>query len=47
MQEINDLVLKKQIRPVIGSVVDFEQVPAAIEALAGRQTVGRTVVRLW
>jgi NADPH2:quinone reductase len=47
MREINDLVLKKQIRPVIGSVVDFDQVPAAIEALAGRQTVGRTVVRLW
>lgn len=47
MREINDLVLKGRIRSVIGSVVDFEQLPAAIEALGQRETVGRTIVRLW
>jgi NADPH2:quinone reductase len=47
MREINDLVLKKRIRPVIGQVVDFEQLPGAIEALASRRTIGRTIVRLW
>jgi len=47
MREINDLVLKKQIRPVIGQVVDFEQLPGAIEALASRRTIGRSIVRLW
>jgi NADPH2:quinone reductase len=47
MREINELVLAKQIRAVIGEVVDFEDIPAAVEALAGRQTTGRTIVRLW
>ncbi len=47
MREINDLVLAKRIKPVIGRVADFEELPAAIEALANRQTVGRTIVRLW
>jgi NADPH2:quinone reductase len=47
MREINDLVQKRRIRPVVGKVVDFEQLPHAIEALAGRETIGRTIVRLW
>ncbi|MGA8258381.1 MAG: zinc-binding dehydrogenase [Nocardioides sp.] len=47
MTEINDLVLQQQIRPVVGKVVEFEALPAALEALARRQTYGRTVVRLW
>jgi NADPH2:quinone reductase len=47
MREINDLVQKRRIRPVIGKVVDFDQLPHAIEALAGRETIGRTIVRLW
>ena len=47
MREINDLVLSKRVKPVIGHVVDFEKLPAAIEALAKRETVGRTIVRLW
>jgi len=47
MREINDLVLAKRIRPVIGSVVDFHEVPGAIAALANRKTTGRTIVRLW
>jgi NADPH:quinone reductase len=46
MGEIVELVQRKQVRPVIGQVVAFEEVPAAIEAMANRQTVGRTIVRL-
>ena len=37
----------EQVRPVIGRVVAFEEIPAAIEAMARRETVGRTIARLW
>lgn len=47
MREINELVLAKRVKPVIGRVVDFEEVPGAIEDLCGRKTVGRTIVKLW
>ena len=43
MDEIVSLVLSKRVRPVIGRVVDFEEIPAAIDAMARRDTVGRTV----
>jgi len=46
MREIVEWVQRKQVRPVIGRVVAFEDVPTAIEAMADRQTVGRTIVRL-
>jgi NADPH2:quinone reductase len=46
-REIVDLVLAKKVRPVIGRVVDFEEIPAAIEAMANRETVGRTIVKLY
>jgi hypothetical protein len=35
------------VKPVIGRVVDFETLPAAIEAMANRETVGRTIVKLY
>lgn len=44
--KIVELILAKKVRPVIGSVVDFSQVPAAFEAMAAKKTVGRTVVLL-
>jgi len=47
MREVNTLVLNERIRPVVGDVVDFDALPRALEALASRQTVGRTIVRLW
>jgi NADPH2:quinone reductase len=47
MREIIDLVVAKQIRPVIGRVVGFDELPAAVEAMANRETVGRTIVRLY
>ena len=46
-REIVELVLAKQIRPVIGRVVEFTELPAAIDAMANRRTVGRTIVRLY
>jgi NADPH:quinone reductase len=45
--EIVDLVLAKRVKPVIGRVAAFEDLPAAIEALGNRATVGRTIVKLW
>ena len=47
MREINDLVLGERIKPVVGRVSDFEEIPGAIEALANRQTLGRTIVKMW
>jgi NADPH2:quinone reductase len=44
MADIVALVLAGTIKPVIGQVVDFGDVPAAITAMANRETVGRTVV---
>ncbi len=44
MRDIVDLVVAGKLRAVVGSVVDFGGVPAAIEALAGRETTGRTIV---
>ncbi|HEX5096070.1 MAG TPA: zinc-binding dehydrogenase, partial [Acidimicrobiia bacterium] len=38
MRDIVDLVVAGKLRAVVGSVVDFGGVPAAIEALAGRET---------
>ena len=46
MREIVDLVLAGKVEPVIGRVVGFDEVPAAVEALANRETVGRTIVML-
>jgi NADPH2:quinone reductase len=43
MDEIVSLVQSKKVRPVIGRVVDFQEIPAAIDAMARRDTVGRTV----
>src|SRR5436190_2447812 len=46
MRDIVDLVLAGKVRPVVGNVVDFDDIPAAIEAMANRETIGRTVVVL-
>lgn len=43
MEEIVSLATSKRIKPVIGQVVDFEEIPRAIDAMARRDTVGRTV----
>jgi NADPH:quinone reductase len=43
-REIVSLVEQGAVEPVIGSVVDFEALPAAMEAMANRETTGRTIV---
>jgi NADPH2:quinone reductase len=44
MENIIGLVAEQKIKPVIGQVVDFDSIPAAMEAMANRQTVGRTII---
>jgi NADPH:quinone reductase-like Zn-dependent oxidoreductase len=46
-REIIDLVRSHEVRPVVGRVVPFEELPEAIEAMAHRESVGRTIVKLW
>jgi NADPH2:quinone reductase len=47
MGQVLERVRDSRVRAVVGRVVDFEDVPAAFEAMANRETVGRTIVRLW
>jgi NADPH2:quinone reductase len=42
-REIVDLVLAGHIRPVVGKVVEFDDLPGAMEAMADRETVGRVI----
>jgi len=44
MSEVVDLVLAGRVRAVVGQQVGFDDVPSALDALADRATVGRTVV---
>jgi len=43
--KIIGLVLQQRIRPVIGKVVTFDEIPVAIEAMPHRDTVGRAIVK--
>ncbi len=43
---ILELIRQGQVRPVIGSEVAFTDLPAALQSLADRRTVGRVVVRV-
>jgi NADPH2:quinone reductase len=46
MQEITELVIAEKVKAVIGEVVGFEDIPTAMDAMATRKTVGRTIVIL-
>ena len=46
-EQIVAMVLNHRVRPVIGKVVEFEDVPAAFDAMSKRETVGRTIVKLY
>jgi NADPH:quinone reductase-like Zn-dependent oxidoreductase len=46
MREIIDLVRGGKVRAVVGRVIDFEDIPSEIEAMANRETMGRTVAVL-
>jgi len=41
-----ELLRAGQIRPVVGQVVRFEQLPVALEEMEARTTVGRIVVQI-
>jgi NADPH:quinone reductase len=43
---ISAWIAEGRYRPLVGKVVDFADVPAAIEELANREATGRTVVRI-
>jgi len=43
MREVVALVRAGKVKPVVGRVVGFEDIPAAMEAMARRETVGRTI----
>ena len=43
-RELIELVRAGSIRPVVGRTVAFEQLPAALEAMANRETTGRTII---
>ncbi|MAG34489.1 MAG: alcohol dehydrogenase [Deltaproteobacteria bacterium] len=46
MAGIVDLVREGKVKPVIGEVVDFDALPAAIERMRDRATIGRTIITL-
>jgi len=46
-RNVAEMVKAKRVRAVVGKVVEFEDVPAAIESMGNRETVGRTIVKLW
>jgi NADPH:quinone reductase len=43
-EQVVQLVLDGKVRPVVGSVAGFEEIPTAIDAMAHRRTTGRTIV---
>ena len=45
-REVAALVQAGKLRPVIGRIAKFEEIPDAIAALANRETTGRTIVML-
>jgi NADPH:quinone reductase len=45
-QKIVELILARKVRPVIGKVLQFAEIPAACEAMAASKTIGRTVIVL-
>ncbi len=46
MAGVVDLVREKKVKPVIGEVVDFADLPSAITRMRDRQTTGRTLVTI-
>ena len=46
MGDIVDMVQAGRVRAVVGQHVGFEEIPAALEAMADRGTVGRTIATL-
>lgn len=45
-KSIIDMVKQGKIEPVVGRVIDFEELPQGMDDLANRKTLGRTIVML-
>ncbi len=45
-REIVALVLAKKLKPMVGQLISFDEIPAALTRMRDRQTVGRTIARL-
>jgi NADPH2:quinone reductase len=45
-EHVLDLVVRGEVRPVVGRDVDFADIPAALHELEKRATVGRTIAHL-
>jgi NADPH2:quinone reductase len=43
-RDVVDLVRRGAVRPVVGDVVPFEELPALMDAMADRRTTGRAIV---
>jgi NADPH2:quinone reductase len=43
--EILHMTMAKQIRPVVGREIEFDDVPPLLEAIERRETMGKTIVR--
>ena len=41
-----ELLASKRIRPIVDSVVPFDGLPAGLEAMEARKTIGRIVVEI-
>ena len=46
MREIVELVVAGKVKPIVGETITFDEIPAAIEAMESRKTIGRTIVTL-
>src|SRR5438094_5817288 len=46
MREIVDLVTTDKVHAVVGDVIGFDEIPAAITAMSERRTTGRTLTLL-
>lgn len=46
MRKISEGVIEKKIKPTIGRVAQFEDLPEALDDLSNRKTMGRTIIQL-
>ncbi len=46
-REVVELVRKGSVKPVIGKLIEFDEIPSEIQALFDRKTVGRTIAKLY
>ena len=46
-REVVELVRKGSVKPVIGKLIEFDEIPGEIQAMFDRKTVGRTIAKLY